>query len=97
MKYVELPEIIMELSQLADVPKKYLDLMYSTPPNEVHWVTQSEFNSDLKGYIPQVQALLDAKCNSRPGAEQGSELRKCIVQTKTEIRMEAWRTIFHRD
>ena len=94
---VDMRDKLKRYFEEMNVPNKYLDLMYSTPPNEVHWITQSEFDSDLKGYIPQVQALLDAKCNSRPGAEQGSELRKCIVQTKTEIRMEAWRTIFHRD
>jgi hypothetical protein len=80
-----------------NVPNKYLNLMYSTPSNAVYWITQTEFDSDLKGYVPEVRALLDAKCNSRLGAEQGNELRKCIVQAKTELRLEAWRTIFHRD
>ena len=94
---VDMRDKIKRYFEEMNVPSKYLDIMYSTPPNEVHWITQSEFDSDLKGYIPQVQALLEAKCNSRPGVEQGSELRKCMVQTKTEIRMEAWRTIFHRD
>ena len=94
---VEMRDKIKRYLEEMNVPNKYLEFMYSTPPNEVHWITQSEFDSDLKGYIPQVQALLDAKCNSRPAIEQSSELRKCIVQTKTELRTEAWRTIFHRD
>jgi hypothetical protein len=80
-----------------NVPNKYLDLMYSVPPNEVRWITQSEFNADLKGYIPEVQALLDAKCNSRLGAEQSNETHRCVAQIKTELRIEAWRKIFHRD
>ena len=80
-----------------NVPNKYLDLMYSTPSNAVYWITQTEFDSDLKGYVPQLKSLLEAKCNLRLGAEQGSELHKCIVQTKTELRVEAWRTIFHPD
>src|SRR5450759_2930875 len=63
-----------------NVPNKYLDLMYSVPPNEVRWITQSEFNADLKGYIPEVQALLDAKCNSRLGAEQSNETHRCVAQ-----------------
>ena len=87
---VDMRDKIKRYFEEMNVPSKYLDIMYSTPPNDVHWITQREFDSDLKGYIPQVQALLDAKC-------KGSELRKCIVQTKNEIRMEAWRTIFHRD
>jgi hypothetical protein len=94
---VEMRDKIKRYFEEMNVPNKYLEFMYSTPPNEVHWITQSEFDSDLKGYIPQVQALLDAKCNSRPAIEQSSELRKCIIQTKTELRTEAWRTIFHRD
>jgi hypothetical protein len=80
-----------------NVPNKYLDLMYSVPPNEVRWVTQSEFNADLKGYIPEVQALLAAKCNARRGAEDSNEVHRCIAQVKTERRVEAWRRIFHRD
>ena len=94
---VEMQDKIKRYLEEMNVPNKYLEFMYSTPPNEVHWITQSEFDSDLKGYIPQVQAILDAKCNSRPLIERSSELRKCIVQTKTELRTEAWRTIFHRD
>jgi hypothetical protein len=83
--------------EVMSVPNKYLNLMYSTPSNAVYWITQTEFDSDLKGYVPEVRALLDARCKSRLAAEQGNELRKCIVQAKTELRLEAWRTIFHRD
>ena len=36
------------------VPHKYFDLMYSVPPTEVRWITQTELNADLKGYIPEV-------------------------------------------
>jgi hypothetical protein len=80
-----------------NVPNKYLDLMFSASSNEVRWISQSEFDADLKGYIPEVRALLDAKCNSRAGAEQSNEIRRCVAQVKTELRMEAWRYIFHRD
>jgi len=79
-----------------NVPSKYLDLMYSAPANEVRWITQSELNTDLKGYIPQVQAMLDAKCNFRLGADS-TEVLKCIAQTKTELRDEAWKKIFHNN
>ena len=80
-----------------NVPNKYLDLMFSASPNEMRWITQSEFDADLKGYIPEVRALLDAKCNSRLGAEHSNEIRRCVAQVKTELRMEAWRKIFHSD
>jgi len=80
-----------------NVPNKYLDLMYSVPANEVRWITQREFNADLKGYIPELRALLDAKCNSRLGSEQSNEIHRCVVQIKTELRMEAWRKIFPRE
>ena len=93
----ELRDKLKRYFEEMNVPNKYLDLMYSTPSNALYWITQTEFDSDLKGYVPELKALLQAKCNSRLGAEQGAELHKCIVQTKTESRIEAWRTIFHRD
>jgi hypothetical protein len=49
-----------------NVPDKYLDLMYSMPPNELHWISQNEFDSDLKGYVPEAKGLLNARCNPRP-------------------------------
>jgi hypothetical protein len=71
-----------------DVPDKYLTLMYSTSPNNVRWITQAEFNADLKGYIPQLRELLDVKC-------LGPNDRNCIRQTKAQLRAEAWQKIFH--
>jgi hypothetical protein len=80
-----------------NVPNKYLDLMFSLPPNRVRWITQSEFDADLKGYVPEVRALLDAKCNSRLEAEHSNEIHGCIAQIMTELRAEAWHKIVHRD
>ena len=77
-----------------DVPNKYLELMYSVPPNEVRWISQAEFNADLKGYVPEIRALLDAKCDSRLGS---TEIQRCTAQIKTELRNAAWHKIFHRD
>jgi len=95
---VEMQDKIERYLEEMNVPKKYLEFMYSTSPAEVHWITQGELNSDLKGYTPQVKALLDAKCNSSSSAaEQSNQLRRCIEQTKTELRTQAWRTIFHHD
>lgn len=76
------------------VPEKYLDLMYSVPPMEVRWISQTEFNTDLKGYSPEVRAILDAKCNLRGGTEASTDTQRCISKTKTELRNEAWKKIF---
>jgi hypothetical protein len=94
---VDMRDTIKRYLEEMNVPNKYLDLMYSVPPNEVRWVTQNEFNADLKGYIPEVRALLDAKCNARLGTKQSNEMDRCIAQIKSELRVEAWRKIFHRD
>ena len=84
-----------EYFEQMNVPKKYLDSMYSVPSNEVRWITQSEFNADLKGYVPEVQALLDAKCNSTLAVS--TDIQKCIVQITAELRNEAWLKLFNRD
>jgi hypothetical protein len=49
-----------------NVPGKYVDLMYSVPPNALRWITQDEFDSDLKGYISPIKNLIETKCNPRP-------------------------------
>jgi hypothetical protein len=71
-----------------NVPDKYLTLMYSTAPNETRLITQAEFNADVKGYVPELRDLLQAKC-------LGPNDRDCIRQTKAQLRDEAWRKIFH--
>jgi hypothetical protein len=52
--------------QRMDVPEKYLDLMFSISPDGVRWISQDEFDADLKGYIPEMRALLNERCNPRP-------------------------------
>lgn len=83
-------------SYLAEmnVPNKYLELMYSVPPTEVRLITQTELNADLKGYIPEVRAMLDAKCNPSGGTEESTAAQKCVAQSKTELRREAWKKVF---
>jgi hypothetical protein len=51
-----------------DVPDKYIDLIYAVPFNEVHWVTQKEFDSDFQGLVPEVKEWIGAKCTN--GGEQ---------------------------
>jgi hypothetical protein len=77
-----------------NVPNKYLELMYSVPPTEVRLITQTELNTDLKGYIPEVRAMLDAKCNPSGGTEESTAAQKCFAQSKTELRREAWKKVF---
>ena len=49
-----------------NVPEKYADLMYSVPANSVRWITQDEFDADLKGYVPAIKDIIEAKCNPKP-------------------------------
>jgi hypothetical protein len=94
---VDMRNRIKSYMEEMNVSSKYLDLMYSLPPNEVRWITQSELNADLKGYIPEVRALLDAKCNARLRPEDAKELHRCSAQVTADLRSEAWRKIFNRD
>ena len=80
-----------------NVPNKYLDLMYSTPPSEVRWISQSEFNADLTGYIPELRELLGSKCHPRLRGELSTDAHRCDTQTKTALRIEAWRKVFHNN
>jgi hypothetical protein len=80
--------------ETMDVPDKYLGFMYSIPPNEVHWLTQAEINSDLKGYVPEIRALLETKCDSHFLEKQSNEIARCIAKTNAVLRAEAWNKIF---
>ena len=53
-----------------DVPDKYVDLIYSIPPNAIRWVTQSEFDSDLQGFVPEMRDWVGAECNPRTNEEK---------------------------
>lgn len=80
-----------------NVPEKYLDIMYSVPPNEVRWLTQAEYDHDLKGYVPELRELLENKCQFRSGAFLTSEMLQCVRQARAEISNAAWRGLFQRD
>jgi len=73
-----------------DVPNKYLELIYSVPSNDVRWITQQEFDADLRGYIPEIRALLRAKCN------MPHNTARCAGNFLTELRAEAWQKMFAR-
>lgn len=55
-------QLIQKYLADMDVPDKYIDLIYSVPFNEVHWVTQKEFDSDLQGLVPEAKKWIAAKC-----------------------------------
>ena len=80
-----------------DVPNKYLELIYSVPFNNVRWITQLEFDTDLRGYIPEVRALLKEKCSAPHEAEKSDKSNRCAANVMTELRAEAWRKTFARD
>jgi hypothetical protein len=83
-----------EFFERMHVPKKYLDLMYSVPTSEVRWITQTELNTDIKGYVPEIRMILDDKCKLSRETEESTETQKCVSQIKTELRNEAWKKIF---
>ena len=77
-----------------NVPEKYLELMYSVPHNDVRWITQEEFDADLKGYVPEVRRILNERCGSLSEAEP--HVRQCITQVKAELVTAAWQNAFRR-
>ena len=85
---------LKEFFERMHVPTKYLDLMYSVPATDVRWITQTELNTDLKGYAPEIRMILDDKCKLSRETEESTETQKCVSQIKTELRNEAWKKIF---
>src|SRR5262249_7633282 len=77
-----------------NVPSRYLDFMYSAPPNEVRWLPQNQFNSDVKGYAPEVRALLEARCTPHFSEKQSKQIDSWLAQTNAELRFEAWNNLF---
>ncbi len=89
---------------------KYIDLMFSIPPNEIRWITQNELESDFQGLIPELKDVVDAKCNSLVTEQAAdkennvtvtakqNEINKCRVQVQTQLEAElpiaAWRKVF---
>ena len=85
---------IKDYMESMNVPEKYLELMYSVPPNEVRWITQEEFDADLRGYVPEVRRILNERCGSLSEAEP--HVRQCITQVKAELVTAAWQNAFRR-
>ena len=83
-------ELVKNYLKDMDVPEKYVDLMFSVPPNELRLITQDEFDSDLQGVIPEFRNLIDAKCDPRTNEDK----LKCRMQVQAELRAEAWHKVF---
>jgi hypothetical protein len=76
-----------------DVPEKYLELMFSVPPNEMRWITREEFDSDFKGYIPRLRDEIIAKCDPHVSDESLIiDATKC--KNEIEQPIEAWKKLF---
>ena len=52
------------------VPAKYADQLFSVPKDEIRWISNSEFETDFAGFIPELRDWVDARCDSRSGAEK---------------------------
>jgi hypothetical protein len=76
-----------------NIPDKYVDLMYSVPPNEVRWISQSEFDSDIGGFVPDAKRLLSTKCNLQT-KDEATEVRKCWMAYKVQLSTDAWNKVF---
>jgi len=46
------------------VPTKYADLMFAVPNDRLRFIGGNDFAKDLAGYIPELRAWLDVKCNN---------------------------------
>lgn len=76
-----------------DVPVKYVDTIYSIPPNELRLITQSEYDSDLRGFVPEIKDKLRSKCGVQ-ATDQPNEAIKCWARIKGELSSEAWNKVF---
>jgi len=77
-----------------NVPEKYVELMYSLPLSEVRWITQQEFEDDLKGYVPKLSALISEKCKTHEAPAQVGEMRRCAADVRAKLSEAAWRGVF---
>lgn len=52
------------------VPLKYADLMFSTPKDQVRWITAAEYQADFAGIISELRDWLSARCDKRTEIEK---------------------------
>jgi hypothetical protein len=63
-------EMVKNYLKEMSVPDKYVDLVFSAAPNEIRLITQSEFDSDLQGFYPELRHVVAAKCDRQPSEEK---------------------------
>lgn len=89
----EVRTIVKNYLKDMDVPEKYVDIIYSTPPNEVRWISQNEFDADFGGFIPEMKNLLKSKCGVQSTIQPG-EINRCWMRMKADLSNEAWNKEF---
>jgi hypothetical protein len=67
---VQLRTLVEDYLKEMGVPTKYAELMFSIPKDQVRFIKESDFESDLEGYIPELRDWLDAKCNNLTDIEK---------------------------
>ena len=83
-----LRRIITYYVQRMGVSAGIVELMFSVPANQVHWLTDDEFTSFVKGRIPELAQALRAKC---PNKDPTSEYRiTCRIKAEKELSTEGW-------
>lgn len=66
-----------------DVPGFFVDLMYSVPPNEVRWITQHEYDANIRGYIPEMEQWAQGKCNLDAGGSNATPASETPARSPT--------------
>jgi len=54
------------------IQTKYSDRMFLVPKNEVRWISEDDFEADFKGFIPELQDWIAAKCDTRTDVEKAA-------------------------
>jgi hypothetical protein len=73
-------ETVKNYLKEMDVPDKYIDLVFSTTPSEIRLITQDEFESDLRGFIPELRDWVGAKCDPHTN---GEKINSDVLKTRS--------------
>jgi hypothetical protein len=75
-------EMVKNYLKEMSVPDKYVDLVFSAAPNEIRLITQSEFDSDLRGFIPELRDWVGAKCDPHTGT---GKIISDVLETRSPL------------
>jgi hypothetical protein len=73
-------ETVQNYLKDMNVPNKYVDLVFSTTPSEIRLITQDEFESDLRGFIPELRDWVGAKCDPHTN---GEKINSDVLKTRS--------------